>query len=236
MESPDSRQGAIISMFDGLARHYDLMNGLMTFGRHQAWRIRAAGAAGVRPGARVLDLCCGTGDFMRAFADRAGPQGLVCGLDYSWDMLAAGRDKLRRVKGARLEQLRGDARQLPFSAGMFDAVCIGFGIRNVVSPPRCLEEIHRVLRPGGRVVVLEAGRPRNALLRRAYLCYASLLTPALARALSTNPAAYGNYLPDTIMKFPARGEFTALLQNAGFADAVWQSLNFGTVYIYSGTK
>jgi demethylmenaquinone methyltransferase/2-methoxy-6-polyprenyl-1,4-benzoquinol methylase len=197
-------------MFTAIARRYDLNNRVHSFGRDQSWRRRAVALARVRPTDAVLDVACGTGDLTEAFA-AAGPASVV-GLDFTAAMLELARVKARRLSrpadGRAPTYVQGDAMALPFAAESFDVVSIAFGIRNVLDPPTALGEFRRVLRPGGRLVVLEFGEPANPLLR-----------------------AY-RYLPRSIGTFLPRDELAAAIGRAGFAGVSQHPFTFGVCVAY----
>jgi len=213
---------AVRSMFDRISPVYDAMNRAMTLGLDQRWR-RATVAAVVQPSDRVLDACCGTGDLAIAAA-RAG--GRVTGVDFSERML----ERARR-KGPELEWLQGDALALPFSDGSFDSATVGFGVRNLEDLERGLAELRRVLRPGGRVAILEITRPRG-LLAPFYKLWFDGLVPLLGKVLPGG-SAY-TYLPASVRRFPGPGELVSLLEQAGFEDVRWRSFAGGIVALHAG--
>jgi len=210
------------TMFDRIAPVYDLMNRVMTAGLDQRWRRLAAEAA-VRPGDRVLDACCGTGDLAVA-AFRAG--GAVTGLDFSEAML----ERARR-KAPQLEWVRGDLLALPFDDGSFDAATVGFGVRNVDDLPRALAELRRVLRPSGRLAVLEITTPRGPL-RPFYRLWFDRVVPLLGRALRGG-SAY-TYLPASVRRFPGPEERGRLMGEAGFGAVRFRLLAGGIVALHVG--
>ena len=211
-------------MFDRIAPVYDLMNRLMTMGLDQRWR-RLAVREAVRPGDRVLDACCGTGDL--ALAARAAGAGSVVGLDFSGAMLGRARRK-----GPELEWVQGDLLALPFEDASFDAATVGFGIRNVADLERGLAELQRVLRPGGRLAVLEITRPRG-LLRPFYRLWFDVLIP-LAGKLLPGGKAY-TYLPASVRRFPGPDELARLLERHGFGDVRVRLLAGSIVALHVGS-
>jgi demethylmenaquinone methyltransferase/2-methoxy-6-polyprenyl-1,4-benzoquinol methylase len=213
---------AVRSMFDRISPVYDAMNRAMTLGLDQRWR-RATVAAVVRPGDRVLDACCGTGDLAIAAA-RAG--GRVTGVDFSERML----ERARR-KAPELEWFQGDALALPFDDGSFDSATVGFGVRNLEDLEQGLAELRRVLRPGGRVGILEITRPRG-LLAPFYRLWFDGLVPLLGKVLPGG-SAY-TYLPASVRRFPGPGELVSLLEQAGFEDVRWRSFAGGIVALHAG--
>ena len=225
---------AIRDMFAGVAPRYDLLNHLLSGALDVVWRRRAAAALGLGPGARVLDLCCGTGDQAAAIA-RRGPA--VAAADFCLPMLALARPKFTRLDGPapRPRLLAADALALPFPPASFDGATVAFGLRNVADLDRGLGELARALRPGGRLVVLEFALPANRALRGLYLVYFRRVLPRIGRLLSPRGSAY-DYLPASVMEFPQRRGFLERMAAAGFAALSWRDLAGGTVCLYSGTK
>ncbi|MEP6909176.1 MAG: bifunctional demethylmenaquinone methyltransferase/2-methoxy-6-polyprenyl-1,4-benzoquinol methylase UbiE [Actinomycetota bacterium] len=210
-------------MFDRIAPVYDSMNRLMTVGLDRRWR-RETAAAVVRPGDRVLDVCCGTGDLALAAAEAGGD---VTGLDFSAPMLERARGK-----SAEVEWIEGDALALPFAEESFDAVTIGFGLRNVANVERGLEELRRVLRPGGRIAILEITRPKGALAPFYRLWFDGVIP--LAGKVLPGGSAY-SYLPASVRRFPAPDGLAKLLDEAGFDEIKWRQFAGGIVALHTGT-
>jgi len=209
-------------MFDRIAPVYDVMNRVMTAGLDVRWRRLAAEAA-VRRGDRVLDAACGTGDL--AIADLKAGAGKVTGLDFSEQMLARARRK------APLEWVRGDLLALPFADGTFDAATVGFGARNVADLELALRELRRVLRPGGRLAVLEITQPRGAL-KPFYSLWFDRIVPLLGKVLPGG-AAY-TYLPASVRRFPSAERLAALLRECGFGEVRFRLLGGSIVALHTG--
>ena len=218
--SPDG----VRTMFDRIAPVYDLMNRLMSAGLDQRWR-RLTAQAVVQPGDRVLDACCGTGDL--ALADEAAG-GRVTGLDFSERML----ERARR-KAASVEWVRGDVLELPFEDGAFDAATVGFGVRNVADLERGLAELARVVRPGGRLGILEITQPRG-LLRPFYRLWFDGFVPLAGKVLPGG-SAY-TYLPASVRRFPGPDELAALLARVGFDDVRYRLLAGSIVALHTGRR
>jgi demethylmenaquinone methyltransferase / 2-methoxy-6-polyprenyl-1,4-benzoquinol methylase len=218
--SPDG----VRTMFDRIAPVYDLMNRLMSAGLDQRWRRMTADAV-VRPGDRVLDACCGTGDLALA-AQKAG--GRVTGLDFSERML----ERARR-KSSTVEWIRGDLLALPFEDASFDAATVGFGVRNVADLERGLGELARVLRPGGRLGILEITQPRG-LLRPFYKLWFDGLVPLAGKVLPGG-SAY-TYLPASVRRFPGPDELAAMLHRSGLGDVRYKLLAGGIVALHTGER
>ena len=221
-------EGQVRAMFDGIARVYDLMNSLMTAGLHHRWRERAADLAALRPGGRALDVACGTGDLAIELARRVGPSGTVVGSDFSEAMLERARAK---SSGVRWEW--ANALELPYADGEFDAATVGFGARNFSDLDRGLAEMARVVRPGGRVVVLEITTPQRPPLSTFFSIWFDRVVPALGR-LAGNPDAYA-YLPSSVKRFPAPDALAARMVAAGLADLRWILTAGGIIAVHSGT-
>jgi demethylmenaquinone methyltransferase / 2-methoxy-6-polyprenyl-1,4-benzoquinol methylase len=211
------------SMFDRIAPVYDLMNRVMTVGLDQRWR-RLTVREVVAPGDRVLDGCCGTGDLAIA-ARKAGARAVV-GLDFSGRML-----ERARKKDPVVEWLQGDLLELPFEDGSFDAATVGFGVRNVADLGRGIAELRRVLRPGGRLGILEITRPRGPL-RLFYRLWFDVLIPLAGRVLPGGKAY--TYLPASVRRFPGPDELAELLRAQGFQDVVYRRLGGGIVALHTG--
>jgi len=220
-------------MFSTIAPRYDVTNVVLSLGVDHLWRGVAVRESGAVPGERVLDCATGTGELALALRRAVGPTGSVLGMDFCAAMLEPAREKARR---AGLEDVRfeeGDALALRYPASSFDIATIAFGIRNVDDPVRCLKEMARVVRPGGRVVVLEFGQP-TGLWGALYRLYSRALVPAVGGLLTGNRAAYA-YLPRTAAAFPGGERFLALMDEAGaFSARRAVALSGGIAFVYVG--
>jgi demethylmenaquinone methyltransferase / 2-methoxy-6-polyprenyl-1,4-benzoquinol methylase len=220
-------------MFDRIAGVYDAMNSAMTVGLHHQWRQRAVDRARVGPGSDALDVCCGTGDLALELRRRIGPDGRVVGSDFSEPMLELARRK-SGDEGLPVEFGWADALDLPYGDGGFDAVTIGFGARNLADLDRGIGEMARVLRPGGRLVILEITRPQREPLASFYSLWFDRVVPVLGN-LAGDSDAY-SYLPDSVRTFPEPRELAARIDAAGFGEIRWLLLAGGIIAIHSGTK
>lgn len=227
----DKSGRAIRDMFAGVARRYDLLNHLLSAGLDLVWRRQAAAALAAPAGAAVLDLCCGTGDQAAALGRRGAS---VAAADFCVPMLALARRKFRRLAPPRPRPLAADALALPFPARRFAGAVVAFGLRNVADLDAALRQLAAVLRPGGRLVVLEFAIPEARPLRALYLLYFRRLLPWIGRLISARGSAY-SYLPESVLAFPQRRGFLDHMAGAGFGDLGWRDLSLGIVCLYSGT-
>jgi demethylmenaquinone methyltransferase/2-methoxy-6-polyprenyl-1,4-benzoquinol methylase len=232
--APDKSADRIAGMFDAIAPRYDLLNHLLSGGIDRRWRAAAIKSLELAGGETLVDVCCGTADV--ALEARRGPSAAarVVGIDFSGAMLGLGRQKvgLARESG-RIALIRGDATRLPIASRSADAVTIAFGIRNVERPENACAELVRVLRPGGRLAILEFGVPRVPCIKPLYLWYFTHVLPRIGRAISGHGAAY-SYLPASVGTFAPPSEFVGTLRAAGFVDVRADPLTFGIVYLYTG--
>jgi len=226
----------IAGMFDAIAGRYDLLNHLLSAGIDRRWRRRAIRSLELRGDERVVDLCTGTADLALAAIDARPPAAAVLGIDFAGAMLRVGLAKLRtRATPARIALVRGDATRIPIADATADAVTIGFGIRNVERTAAACDEIVRVLKPGGRLAILEFGIPRAPAVRALYLWYFNRVLPRIGHLVSRHTAAYG-YLPASVGAFASPDEFMTILRQSGFAHVQAIPLTFGIVYLYTARK
>jgi len=220
-------------MFADIASDYDRVNTVLSFGVHHAWRTKTIAESGVKAGDKVLDCATGTGDLAIAFKKAVGNEGYVLGTDFCAPMIEPAPAKAEK-EGLSIDFEVADAMDLPYEDNRFDVSSISFGIRNVDEPVTALKEMARVVRPGGKVVVLEFGQP-NGLMKWPYELYSQHIMPTLGGWLSGNREAY-TYLPRTSAAFPAGEKFLALMDESGaFEDKRAVSLTGGIAYIYIGT-
>ena len=226
-----SDPATIRDMFASIARRYDRANTILSGGIHHRWRRAAVRLSGAGPGDRVLDCATGTGDLAIAFRKAVGPAGVVIGTDFVPEML-----ELARAKRSDVRFETADVMALPYPDGSFDIASIAFGIRNVSDPVRGIVELARVVRPGGRVVVLEFGQPTSRFIAAMYDWYRERILPRVGGAITGKRDAY-EYLERTAASFPSGEAFASLMRSTGVFDTVeFQPLTFGVAYIYIGVK
>ena len=237
-ETINAREKAqrVRAVFDSVATRYDLMNDLMSFGIHRLWKRTAIELAGVRPGQRVLDLASGTGDLADRFADLVGPDGLVLMTDINAAMLVVGRDRMTdRGHAGNLAYAQVNAEVLPFPDNSFDCITIAFGLRNVTDKQQALNEMARVLRPGGRVLVLEFSHPQGKPLQSAYDLYSFKLLPKIGKVVANDEASY-RYLAESIRMHPDQETLKAMMEQAGLERCDYHNLTGGIVAVHRGFK
>lgn len=223
----DKAPSEVAAMFDRVAARYDLVNDLLALGQTRLWRAMTVNAVDPKPGERILDLAAGTGTSSAPFAKR-GAHVVPC--DFSLGMLAVGKQRL-----PHLDFVAGDALNLPFQDGVFDAVTISFGLRNVQDTDRALREMLRVTRPGGRIVICEFSAPVWGPFRTLYTEYLMKALPAIARKTSSNPAAYV-YLAESIRAWPDQRGLADIIKAAGWSQVQWRNATGGIVAIHRATK
>lgn len=223
-------------MFSSIAHRYDFLNHLLSLGIDRGWRRRMAAALPAAERAVYLDVATGTGDVALAVARRFRAAGRVVGIDFSLPMLRRGQRKIAREKGAgKIRLAYGDALRLPFPSDVFDGVTIAFGLRNLAETLQGLKEMARVLKPGGRLVILEFASPRRSWLRAFYWFYFLHLLPRVGGLISGNSRAY-RYLPESVLAFPERESLRELLERAGLEQTRYGDLSGGIAVLYSGSK
>ena len=220
-------------VFDSVARSYDLMNDLMSLGLHRAWKAYTVALANLRAGDKVLDIAGGTGDLARAFASKVGERGTVVHTDINESMLRVGRDRLLD-EGLSLPTAACDAEKLPFADGSFDLVSVAFGLRNMTHKYRALTEMARVLRPGGRLLVLEFSKVAEPL-RKPYDWYSFNVLPLVGKLVAKDADSY-RYLAESIRMHPDQQTLKAMMKDAGFVDVDVHNMNAGVVALHVGLK
>ncbi len=231
---PALRRQWVRDAFHAIAGRYDLLNTLLSGGLHLLWKHAAVRALALQPGRVALDVCCGTGDMLLHLARTAGARGHAIGIDFAPGMLAVAMHRLTAARG-RVALLCADAETLPLGDSLVDGATMAFGLRNVTRPPVALAELQRVLRPGGRLVILEFGQPRARLLRALYDAYSRAIIPRLGGWLSGRPDAY-QYLHDSIRQWPDPERLAELLRDSGFTDVRYRLLTGGIAVLHTGVK
>lgn len=234
---PEGEKARMVkSVFDSVAGKYDLMNDLMSLGIHRIWKRIALQLSHVRHGEKVLDLAGGTGDMTALFRDRVGDKGQVVLSDINAEMLARGRDRLIDegvTRGVEFAQI--DAEKLPFPDNLFDCVCIAFGLRNVTHKEEALKSMHRVLKPGGRVIILEFSEVQGALFKKTYDLYSFKLLPLMGKFIARDAESY-RYLAESIRMHPNQETLKSMMIEAGFERCEYFNLTHGVVAIHRGYK
>ncbi len=233
---PADRRRWVREAFHSIAGRYDLLNHLLSGGMHILWKRAAVRAARLAPGGIALDICCGTADLPVLMSRALGPRGRAVGVDFASGMLAVAGRRLRAARlRAPVSLTCADAEVLPMRDNSTDAVTVAFGLRNIARPVQALAEAHRVLKPGGRLVILEFGRPRAAWLRAPYDLYSRTIIPRLGGWLSGRPDAY-QYLHDSIRQWPDPESLAQLVRQSGFANVRYRLLTGGIAVLHVGVK
>ncbi len=236
MASIDKRPARVAAMFDAIASRYDLLNHLLSAGFDRRWRTLAIRSLGLTGLERVVDVCTGTGDVALAAIDARPGASRVVGIDFSAEMLRLGDEKVRaRGDSGRVLLARGDATRLPLPSESMDAATVAFGIRNVEQPERGLAEMYRVLRPGGRLAILEFAIPASRFIRAIYLPYFRHVLPRIGGLVSGHGSAY-TYLPASVGSFIAPDAMLEVLRGCGFRQAAARPLTSGIVVLYTAEK
>jgi len=236
-ENPAAFNRQVHQMFNAIAPRYDLLNRLLSGGRDRYWRRRAVARLAPKPGEHFLDIATGTADVALEIVRQSSTREVqVVGMDFSEPMLELARQKIESQDRAGMIQLQtGSAEHLPFADQSFDGTTTAFGVRNFSDVDRSLREMVRVLKPGGRSVILEFALPRHPVLNFLYRFYFETLLPRVGRWVSRHPSAY-TYLPESVAAFPVREEFKSRMQRAGFDEVTYRELTFGMVILYTGIR
>lgn len=226
----------VANVFHSVAAKYDIMNDVMSLGIHRLWKRFTLDCSGVRPGQQVLDLAGGTGDIAALFSRRVGPSGKVVLADINESMLNVGRDKLRDLGLINnIEFVQANAEALPFADNSFDIISIGFGLRNVTDKAAALKSMFRVLKPGGRLLVLEFSKPEQQWLSKVYDMYSFKLLPVMGQLIANDKESY-QYLAESIRMHPDQETLKAMMVEAGFAEVSYHNLTGGIVALHRGFK
>ncbi|MFN2327867.1 MAG: bifunctional demethylmenaquinone methyltransferase/2-methoxy-6-polyprenyl-1,4-benzoquinol methylase UbiE [Chromatocurvus sp.] len=232
----DAKAGMVGDVFDSVATRYDLMNDLMSAGIHRLWKRFTIELSGVRSGNSVLDIAGGTGDLAEKFSQLVGDSGRVVLADINASMLRVGRDRLLNTGvQANLEFVQADAQYLPFPDDSFDCITIAFGLRNVTDKDLALRAMLRVLKPGGRLLVLEFSKPTNPLLGKAYDAYSFSILPLMGRLIARDADSY-KYLAESIRMHPDQETLRGMMEEAGFSRCEYHNMTGGVVAVHRGVK
>lgn len=230
-----AKKEGIKKLFDNIAADYDKLNHILSLNIDKGWRRKAVKqVVDTNSPLQILDVACGTGDFILEIAKKAHPQSQIMGIDLSEGMLSIGREKLQKA-GVKAVLQQGDCEALPYQAGTFDRISVGFGVRNFEHLDLGLQEMYRVLKPNGKLVILELSIPTNSLLQWCYKLYFLKILPFIGGLVSGNKGAYA-YLPQSVLDFPMPPQFIKQLQAAGFKRIKHTSLTFGICRMYVSTK
>ncbi|MCK7543979.1 bifunctional demethylmenaquinone methyltransferase/2-methoxy-6-polyprenyl-1,4-benzoquinol methylase UbiE [Marinobacter bryozoorum] len=234
---PKSQKASqVANVFHSVAGKYDLMNDLMSMGIHRLWKRFTIELSGVRPGQQVLDIAGGTGDLTMKFSDLVGPAGRVVLADINASMLQVGRDRLTdRGYAGNIEYVQADAEHLPFPDSTFNVVSIAFGLRNVTDKDQALRDMARVLKPGGKVMVLEFSTPTNPLLSKAYDTYSFSALPLMGQLFAGDAESY-RYLAESIRMHPDQETLKGMMEDAGLVNCRYYNMTGGIVALHVGTK
>jgi demethylmenaquinone methyltransferase/2-methoxy-6-polyprenyl-1,4-benzoquinol methylase len=231
----ESKEQRVHRTFEKISGKYDLMNSVISFQRHIAWRKKTMEQMNVQKGSKALDLCCGTADWTIALAEEVGTSGKVVGLDFSKNMLSVGRQKVNDLKLTQVELVHGNAMSLPFEDNSFDYVTIGFGLRNVPDYLQVLKEMHRVVKPGGKAVCLETSQPELPVIKQLYYVYFRHIMPLFGKVVAKSYEEY-SWLQESAKDFPGMSELAKMFKEAGFSSVDVKAHTFGVAATHIGTK
>jgi demethylmenaquinone methyltransferase/2-methoxy-6-polyprenyl-1,4-benzoquinol methylase len=232
----DEKANLVAEVFRSVAPKYDLMNDLMSMGLHRVWKKFTVAQANLQPGQRVLDVAAGTGDLSKAFAKKVGERGKVVMTDINETMLQVGRDRLADAGIiSNVECIQADAENLPFADNEFDCISIAFGLRNVTNKANALRSMYRVLKPGGKLLILEFSHPQMPLLNKLYDLYSFNVIPRLGAWITQDRESY-QYLVESIRMHPDQEKLKALMEECGWEEVDYFNLNGGIVALHKGYK
>lgn len=232
----DKKADLVASVFHSVATKYDVMNDVMSFGIHRLWKRFTIEVAAARPGMQILDLAGGTGDLTAKFSDIVGDTGQVVLADINDSMLKVGRTKLRDLGAVgNVSYVQANAEALPFPDNSFDIITIAFGLRNVTNKERALESMLRVLKPGGKLLVLEFSKPKHELLRKVYDLYSFKILPKMGDFITQDAGSY-EYLAESIRVHPDQETLKQMMNDAGFEQVAYTNLTDGIVALHKGYK
>ena len=232
----EEKQAMVADVFHSVAAKYDVMNDLMSFGVHRLWKRFTIDMSGVRPGNKVLDLAGGTGDLTKKFSKIVGPSGKVVLADINSSMLEVGRERLtNQGYVGNIEYVQANAQYLPFEDNTFDVITIAFGLRNVTDKDEALRSMFRVLKPGGRLLVLEFSQTNNPLLKKAYDLYSFTALPFMGKLVTNDSESY-KYLAESIRMHPDQETLKGMMSDAGFNRVSYHNMTGGMVALHRGIK
>ncbi|MEI4800783.1 demethylmenaquinone methyltransferase [Bacillus sp. FJAT-51639] len=230
-----SKEERVHDVFEKIYNKYDVMNSVISFQRHKAWRKETMRIMDVQPGSIALDVCCGTADWTIGLADAVGSSGKVYGLDFSKNMLSVGKEKVAALQLNQVELLHGNAMELPFEDNMFDYITIGFGLRNVPDYMQVLKEMTRVVKPGGKVICLETSQPTMIGIRQGYLLYFKFIMPLFGKLFAKSYKEY-SWLQESASTFPGMKELARMFEEAGLEKVQVKPFTFGVAAMHLGYK
>ena len=231
----ESKEQRVHHVFEKISDNYDKMNSVISFQQHIKWRKDTMKRMNVQPGSRALDVCCGTADWTIALADAVGPTGDVTGLDFSQNMLNVGIEKVKDLGLNQVKLVHGNAMELPFPDNSFDYVTIGFGLRNVPDYLQVLQEMHRVVKPGGIAVCLETSQPTLIGYKQLYYFYFRFIMPVFGKLLAKSYREYA-WLHESAREFPGMRELAKMFEQAGFKDVKYKPYSGGAAAVHIGKK
>ncbi|MCM3566785.1 demethylmenaquinone methyltransferase [Neobacillus mesonae] len=230
-----SKEERVHHVFEKISEDYDKMNSVISFQQHIKWRTDTMNRMNVQPGSKALDVCCGTADWTIALAEAVGPSGEVTGIDFSQNMLNVGKEKIEHLGLKQVKLIHGNAMELPFSDNSFDYVTIGFGLRNVPDYLQVLKEMHRVVKPGGKVVCLETSQPTMFGYRQLFFFYFRFIMPLFGKMFAKSYAEY-SWLQESAREFPGMKELARLFEQAGLKNVKYKPYNGGAAAVHIGIK
>ncbi len=232
----EEKQSLVADVFNSVSKKYDVMNDLMSLGIHRIWKRFSIDCSGVRYGQKVMDLAGGTGDLAALFSRRVGSKGRVVIVDINYSMLKIGREKLRNLGIlCNINYVQADAEALPFPDNYFDCISISFGLRNFTDKNTALRSIFRVLKPGGRILILEFSKPQSSTLNKVYHAYSFYVLPIIGALVAKDPDSY-HYLVESIQMHPDQEAIKDIMVNAGFDNVTYFNLSGGIVALHRGFK
>lgn len=230
-----TKEERVHQVFQSISKRYDMMNSVISFQRHKAWRKDTMARMNVKKGTKALDVCCGTADWTLAMAEAVGEEGKAIGLDFSENMLEVGKTKVKNQNKNNVDLIHGNAMELPFEDNTFDYVTIGFGLRNVPDYNQVIKEMYRVVKPGGRVVCLETSQPTVPVFRQVYYGYFKFVMPVLGKLVARSYDEY-SWLQESASSFPGREELRKLFLSNGFSRVDVKPYSGGVAAMHMGFK